>query len=58
MSRIILNIICFLPFHITILPKLHLALAADPRYERALVDYSYGEALNDVVKHSAMAEAA
>ena len=40
------------------LPKLHLALAADPRYEKALVDYSYSEALNDVVKHSVMAEAA
>jgi len=40
------------------LPKLHLALAADPRYEKALVDYSYSEALNDVVKDSVMAEAA
>ncbi len=34
------------------LPKLHLALAADPRYEKALVDYSYSEAMNDVVRHS------
>ncbi len=34
------------------LPKLHLALAADPRYDRALVDYSYSEAMNDVVKDS------
>lgn len=34
------------------LPKLHLALAADPRYEKALVDYSYSEAINDVVRHS------
>lgn len=34
------------------LPKLHAALAADPRYEKALVDYSYSQALNDVVKHS------
>ena len=39
------------------LPKLHLALAADPRYEKALVEYSYSQALNDVVKHS-VAEAA
>ncbi len=41
------------------LPKLHLALAADPRYEKALVDYSYSEAMNDVVKYSVnVAEAA
>jgi fatty acid desaturase len=41
------------------LPRLHLALAADPRYEKALVEYSYSQALNDVVKHSvATAEAA
>jgi hypothetical protein len=36
-----------------------LALAADPRYEKALVDYSYSEAMNDVVKYSVnVAEAA
>jgi fatty acid desaturase len=41
------------------LPQLHEALAADPRYEKALVDYSYSQALNDVVKHSfAIEEAA
>ena len=34
------------------LAQLHLALAADPRYEKALVEYSYSQALNDVVKHS------
>jgi fatty acid desaturase len=34
------------------LAKLHLALAVDPRYEKALVDHSYREAMRDVVKHS------
>jgi fatty acid desaturase len=41
------------------LAKLHLALAADPRYEKALVEHAYSEAMSDVVKHAdAVAQAA
>jgi fatty acid desaturase len=37
------------------LPALHQALKADPRFERALVENSYSEALRDVVKSEAVA---
>jgi fatty acid desaturase len=37
------------------LPGLHAALKTDPRFERALVEKSYGEAIHDVVKSEPVA---